>query len=69
MTIEQKITTFAINEADWLVWLLLGLSMGVSVAASRAVSLLVASRPGRRMTARLARMVRAGAGSAQSWAA
>ena len=44
MTIEQKITAFAINEADWLVWLVLGLSMGTSVAVSRAVSLLVGTR-------------------------
>jgi len=58
MTIEQKITAFAINEADWLVWLVLGLSMGASVAVSRAVSLLLESRPIRRTTARLSRLIR-----------
>ena len=58
MTIEQKITTFAINEADWLVWLVLGLSMGASVAVSRAVSLLLGSRVVRRTAARLSGFVR-----------
>jgi len=58
MTIEQKITTFAINEAAWLVWLLLGLSMGVSVAVSRAITLLLRSRAARRAAARLSRFAR-----------
>jgi hypothetical protein len=59
MTIEQRITTFAINEADWLVWLVLGLSMGTSVALSRAVSLLLGSPLVRGTAARLCRLARA----------
>ena len=58
MTIEQKITAFAINEADWLVWLVLGLSMGTSVALSRALSLLVKTRLVRATTAYLSRFAR-----------
>ena len=58
MTIEQKITAFAINEADWLVWLVLGLSMGTSVAVSRALSLLVGTRLLRRTAARLSLFAR-----------
>ena len=59
MTVEQKITTFAINEADWLVWLVLGLSMGTSVAVSRAISLLLGSSLIRGTAARLSRLARA----------
>jgi hypothetical protein len=54
MRIEEKVTAFAINEAGWIVWLMLGLSMGVTVGLARAVSLLLGSRALRGASARLA---------------
>jgi hypothetical protein len=57
MTFEQKITTFAVNEAAWLAWLLLGLSMGVTIAVARALSLLAESRAVRGIAARCSSFV------------
>jgi hypothetical protein len=54
MRIEEKVTTFAINEASWIVWLLIGLSMGVTVGLARALSLLLGSRALRRARAWIA---------------
>ena len=43
MTLEEKLTAFTINEAAWIVWLLVGLSMGVTVALTRAIALVLSS--------------------------
>jgi hypothetical protein len=41
MTLQQKIASFAILEGGWIVWLLLGFSMGgVALLLQRAVILL-----------------------------
>ena len=54
MSIHQRLTAFAITEARWITWLLVGFSIGgVAVLFERAVYLITASAAFGRLKVRL----------------
>jgi len=53
MSIHDKIVSFAIMEAGWVTWLLIGFSMGgIGVAVARAITLIRGSAMMRRLSER-----------------
>ena len=61
MDIQQKLTSFAMMGATWVMWLLIGLSVGgLAVALERAIYLLRTSDNIRRLKAEILRLLRAG---------
>jgi biopolymer transport protein ExbB len=61
MDIQQKLTSFAMMGATWVMWLLIGLSVGgLAVALERAIYLIRTSDNVRRLKAEILRLLRAG---------
>jgi biopolymer transport protein ExbB len=61
MDIQQKLTNFAMMGATWVMWLLIGLSVGgLAVALERAIYLIRTSDNIRRLKAEILRLLRAG---------
>ena len=61
MDIQQRLTSFAMMGATWVMWLLIGLSVGgLAVALERAIYLIRTSDNIRRLKAEILRLLRAG---------
>lgn len=61
MDIQQKLTGFAMMGATWIMWLLVGLSVGgVAVALERAIYLIRTSENVRKLKQRILLLLRAG---------